>query len=215
MKDEWYTVDLRKLEFSSDFFSVVEKWLPAIANVGIRRLIAFSIYSHTKSAIQEFTNSNSIFESFAEVNWKNLNALIESQDFINFSKKLISISSKIGQLVILESCLSKIIEESLHQRIETVIHATENLIESITVDKREGLKLDPKTLEHAQDFIAMMERLGLSKKLLKKKNNVPHFAGIAIFSVLVHYLLTGKIFIICNFTNSYRDDFEIIFSDNE
>jgi len=190
MKDEWYTVDLRKLEFSSDFFSIVEKWLPAIANVGIRRLISFSIYSHTKSALQEFTTSNSVFDSYTDINWKTLNTLMESSEFINFSKKMISISSKIGQLVILENCLSKIIEESLHQRIETVIHATENLIESITVDKKEGLKLNSKTLEQAQDFIAMMERLGLSKKLLKKKTNVPHFSGVAIFSVLVHYLLT-------------------------
>lgn len=194
MRDEWYTVDLRKLEFSSDFFSIVEKWLPAIANVGIRRLIAFSIYSHTKSALQEFTTSNSVFDSYTDINWKSLNTLIESSEFINFSKKMISISSKIGQLVILEICLSKIIEESLHQRIETVFHATENLIESIIVDKKEGLKLDSKTLEQAQDFIAMIERLGLSKKLLKKKNNVLHFSGVAIFSVLVHYLLTGEIY---------------------
>ncbi|KAE9554597.1 hypothetical protein FO519_002157 [Halicephalobus sp. NKZ332] len=144
MKDEWYSVDLRKLEFSSDFFSVVEKWLPAISNVGLRRLINFSIYSHTKSAIQELTKNS----------------------------------------------LSKIIDESLRQKIENVVQSTENLVNSILVDKKQGLKLDSKHLEHAQDFVAMLERLGLSKKLLKNKTNVPNFSGFAIFAVLVHYLLT-------------------------
>lgn len=194
MTDEWYSVDLRKLEFSSDFFSVIENWLPAIANVGLKRLISFSIHSHTKTALQELVSSTSIFEPFPEMNWKSISALLDSTDFIVFAKKMIEIVSKIGQLTIIETCLAKTVQESLHARIEDVIFSVENLVNSLIIDRKTGLKLESKPLEQSPEFVSMIERLDLHNKLVKRKLNIPNFTGFAIFGILIHYLSTCKFF---------------------
>uniref|UniRef100_A0AC34R4K9 Uncharacterized protein n=1 Tax=Panagrolaimus sp. JU765 TaxID=591449 RepID=A0AC34R4K9_9BILA len=194
MTDEWYSADLRKLEFSSDFFTVIEKWLPAIANVGLKRLISFSIHSHKKTALQELTSSAAIFEPFPEMNWKSISATLDSAGFIVFAKKMIEIASKIGQLTIVDACLSKTVQESLHARIEDVVCSVKNLLNSLAIDKKNGLKLESKPFEQSPEFspefVSMIERLDLYGKLAKRKLNVPNHVGFAIFGVLIHYLST-------------------------
>uniref|UniRef100_A0A914YUC6 Uncharacterized protein n=1 Tax=Panagrolaimus superbus TaxID=310955 RepID=A0A914YUC6_9BILA len=192
MKDEWLSVDLKKLEFSGSFFSIVEQWLPAIANVGLRRLIAFSIFSHTNSLLSELTTSRKIFTSLPELKWSSLSPLMESEDFLKLSTKILDFASKIGQLSIVESSLRRCIEESLHARVEDVLYASQNLITSLSKDIKDGTQIDAKPFETAFNFIAMIDRLGLGSSLAKSPTNVPIYSALALFGALINYLTTAS-----------------------
>jgi hypothetical protein len=192
MKDEWLSVDLKRLEFCGSFFSVVEQWLPAIANVGLRRLIAFSIYSHINSLISELITSRKIFASLPELKWSSLSPIMESEEFLKLSTKILDFASKIGQLSIVESSLRRCIEESLHARVEDVLYASQNLIASLSKDIKDGIKLESKPFETATNFIAIIDRFGLGKSFAKSPTNVPTYSSLALFGTLIHYLTTAS-----------------------
>uniref|UniRef100_A0A7E5A2D2 DUF2428 domain-containing protein n=1 Tax=Panagrellus redivivus TaxID=6233 RepID=A0A7E5A2D2_PANRE len=192
MRDEWLSLDCRRLEFSADFFTAVERWLPAMANIGLRRLVVFSIHRHMQTFIAELTASSSMFDPLPEIRWPSLSPLLESTEFTALARNLCGLAEKIGQLSALEGCLSKSIEESLHARVETVLLATTNLVQSLALDQRlsnkRGANIDGKAIAKSTDFVNMLDRLGLADLITKPPSNVPSFAAIVIFGSLMRYL---------------------------